>query len=152
MRCFSCVALRAFALTGLLVLASACGAKPADYPHPKAEGGKVIIPLSEVADGKAHFYTYRAEGNRVNFFVRTAGDGTVSAHFDACFTCYKKKKGYRTDGTDLVCNECSMKFPLAAKEWDNSQGCSPILLKSRVEENRLVIETGLLDKGAKLFQ
>ncbi|GAB4489164.1 MAG: hypothetical protein OHK006_20540 [Thermodesulfovibrionales bacterium] len=139
-------------LTGLLFIACACGAKPADYPHPKAEGGKVIIPLSEVADGKAHFYTYRAGGKQVNFFVRTADDGTVSAHFDACFTCYKKKKGYRLEDDNLVCNECAMTFPLGAKEWDSSQGCSPILLKSKIEENRLVIETELLDKGARLFQ
>lgn len=142
-----------FSALSLLALAFACGgAKLADYPQPKTEGGKAVIPLSEVADGKAHFYTYRASGKQVNFFVRTDGDGTVSAHFDACFTCYKKKKGYRIEGRDLICNECSMKFPLAAKEWDNSQGCSPILLKSRIEDNRLIIDTELLDKGARLFQ
>ena len=98
-----------------------------------------------------HFYTYKHSGKRINFFVRTDGAGALSAYFDACFTCYKNKKGYRVEGTDLVCNECNLSFRLADQRWDNSRGCSPILIKSGIRDKALVIQVSDLEKGARLF-
>jgi uncharacterized membrane protein len=44
-----------------------------------------------------------------------------------------------------------MKFRLADEHWDNSRGCSPISLKSRIEKDEVVIMTEDLEKGQRLF-
>ena len=135
----------------VFLLAGACGKQPVEHNVVSPKNGAIRIPVREVHDGKVHLFTYKKSGKRINFLIRTDGDDRLSACFDACFTCYKHKKGYRQEGTDLVCNECSMKFRLADEHWDNTQGCSPISLKSRIENNEVVIMAEDLEKGQKLF-
>ena len=135
----------------LLLLLTGCNKQPALYQNAPVQGSRIVIPVSEVSVGKAHFYTYRKSGKRINFFVRTDSKGTISSYFDACFTCYKKKKGYRQEGSDLISIECSMKFGLAEEKWNEKDGCNPIYLKSSIEGNNLVIDTAVIEKGAKLF-
>ena len=128
-----------------------CGKLPAEHKIIKSEEGEIRIHLSEIRDGRVHFFTYKKAGKRINFFIRTNGKDNLSAYFDACFTCYKYKKGYRVEGTDLVCNECSMKFRLADEKWDNSRGCSPIQIKSKIDNGNLLIKAEDIEKGGKLF-
>lgn len=137
-------------LTALLVV-TGCSRSAPVHPLVSAKNGNITIPLAEVRDGTVHFYTFKAGGRQTNFFVRTDRNGRISACFDACFTCYKQKKGYAVQGTDLVCRECDMHFGAADEHWDNSKGCSPILLKSRIEGDSLVIDADLLVTGQKLF-
>lgn len=135
----------------ILVFQSGCGKLPAEHKIIKSEEGEIRIHLSEIRDGRAHFFTYKKSGKRINFLVRTDGKDNLSAYFDACFTCYKYKKGYRVEGTDLVCNECNLRFRLADEKWDNSKGCSPILIKSKIGKDSLIIKTDDIEKGGKLF-
>jgi uncharacterized membrane protein len=129
-----------------------CGSKlPAEHQLISASGGEVKIPVSSVNDGKVHFYTYKKSGKRINFFVRTDGTGRLSAYFDACFTCYKFKKGYRCEGTDLICNECRKRFRLADERWMSDEGCSPIELTSRIDKGFIIIMATNIEKGARLF-
>ncbi len=134
-----------------LSLILGCSRLPAEHKVVKEEAGEIKIPLSEINDGKVHFFTFKKSGKRINFFVRTDGAGNLSAYFDACFTCYKHKKGYRVEGTDLICNECNLKFRLADERWDNSKGCSPIQLKSRIADGSLTIAAEDAGKGDRLF-
>lgn len=141
-----------FSLLLLMVVFSyACVRLPVEHTGVTAIDGEIRVPVNEINDGKVHFFTYKKSGKRINFLVRTDGKGDISAYFDACFTCYKHKKGYRAEGTDLICNECGMKFRLADERWDNSQGCSPILLKSRIEKGGLIIMSEDAAKGGRLF-
>ncbi len=135
----------------LVLLPAGCGNQPAEHKVVTARDGAIRLPVSEVHDGKVHLFTYKKSGKRINFFIRTDGHDDLSAYFDACFTCYKHKKGYRQEGTDLVCNECNMRFRLADEHWDNTQGCSPIALKSRIDNNEVVIMAEDIEKGGKLF-
>jgi len=128
-----------------------CSKLPAEHKIITAKDGEIKIPAGEVNDGKVHFFTYKKSGKRINFFVRTDGTGKLSTYFDACFTCYKHKKGYRAEGTDIVCNECSMKFRLADEKFDNSQGCSPIALTSLIDEKNVIIKADDIAKGSRLF-
>lgn len=134
----------------VLILSAACSNLPKEHKVVTAKEGVLSIPASEVNDGKVHFYTYKKSGKRINFFIRTAGTGKLSAYFDACYICYKKKKGYHEEGTDLICNECKLKFRLADEVWENKD-CSPILFKSKLENNNLTIKTEDIEKGSKLF-
>lgn len=135
----------------LLFLMTGCSKQAALYQKAPVQDNRILIPLTAVSDGKAHFYTYRKSGKNINFFIRTDGKGTVSSYYDACFTCYKKKKGYRQEGSDIICSECSMKFGLAEEKWDEKDGCNPIYLKSVIENNSLIIDTAVIEKGSKLF-
>lgn len=138
-------------IISLLLLLTACGNQPRLYQEVQAKDSRIVIMLSDVSDKKAHFFTYKKSGKHINFFVRTDGKGAVSSYYDACFTCYKKKKGYRQEGSDLICIECSMKFGLAEEKWEEKDGCNPIYLKSTIENNSLIIDTAVIEKGAKLF-
>ncbi len=138
-------------LSLIMTMLGGCSRLPAQYQTLRATDGEVRIPLKEVNDGKVHFYTYRKSGKRINLLVRTDGAGAISVYFDACFTCYKHRKGYRHEGADIVCNECSMRFRLADTTWDNTAGCSPILLKSTVSDGFIIIRAENIEKGAKLF-
>jgi uncharacterized membrane protein len=135
-----------------VLLFTGCGRKLSQYRQAPVQGNRIVIPLDEVRDGKAHFYTYVRGGGQINFFVRTDAKGAASSYFDACYTCYKQKKGYRQQGPDLVCNECDMKFGLAAETWEDKGGCDPILLASTIEDNNLIIDTRVIEKGVKLFR
>ncbi|NCO83018.1 MAG: hypothetical protein COZ31_03420 [Nitrospirae bacterium CG_4_10_14_3_um_filter_44_29] len=134
----------------VLILSVACSNLPKEHKVVTAKEGVISIPVSVVNDGKVHFYTYKKSWKRINFFIRTDRGGKLSTYFDACYTCYKKKKGYRIEGTDLVCNECGLKFRLADEVWEN-KACSPIMLKSQTDKEYLIIKTEDLEKGGKLF-
>lgn len=134
----------------VLILFTACSNLPKEHKIVMAKDGAITIPVSEVNDGKVHFFTYKKSGKRINFFVRTDGTGKLSAYFDACYICYKKKKGYHVEGTDLICNECKLKFRISDEVWENKD-CSPILLKSKLGNNSLTIKTEDIEKGSKLF-
>ncbi|MEW6108938.1 MAG: Fe-S-containing protein [Nitrospirota bacterium] len=138
-------------IISLSLYSPGCSRLPAEHTRVTAKDGETRLPLNEVNDGKVHFYTYKKSGKRINFFVRTDGNNNLSAYFDACFTCNKFKKGYRVEGTDLVCNECGLKFGIADEKWDNSQGCSPIMLRSRIDSGYLVIRADDVEKGSRLF-
>ena len=128
----------------------ACSKSPAEHELVTPSDGKIILPVALFSDGKVHFFTYKRSGKLVNFFVRTDGKGNLSTYFDACYTCYKKKKGYREEGDEIICNECDLKFRLADEIWENKD-CSPIMFRSQIENNRLIIETATLEKGVRLF-
>jgi len=141
----------AFLLLFFSLIFFGCSKLPHEHQIITAQISEIRIPVNEVNDGKVHFYTYNKSGKRINFFVRTDGTGKLSTYFDACFTCYRHKKGYRPEGTVIVCNECSMQFKLADEHFDNSKGCSPIALASVIDEKNIIIKADDIEKGSRLF-
>jgi uncharacterized membrane protein len=128
-----------------------CNTQTPKYPVVQADNGMVKISLKEVSDGRVHFFSYKSGGKIINFFIRMDGAGKLHACFDACYSCYKKKKGYRVEGTDIVCNECGTKFRLAEEVWKDVSGCAPIALPSVVRGEFIVISASELGRGEKLF-
>jgi uncharacterized membrane protein len=120
------------------------------YPMVAAEGGAVTIPVTQVNDGKAHYFSYRSGEANVNFFVLKSQDGVIRAAFDACDVCYHAKKGYRQEGDSMVCNNCNMKF---SSDLINEVkgGCNPAPIQRSVVEGKIVIAAADLAQGAKYF-
>ncbi len=116
----------------------------------KAENGTVIIPISKVNDGKAHFFTYRDKGKNINFFVLKSSDGVLRAAFDACDSCYKERKGYRQEGDHMVCNNCGQKFP-SIRINDIKGGCNPAPLTREVSGKHLVLKVSDIKEGKIYF-
>ena len=112
--------------------------------------GNVTIPVSEVKDGKAHFYTYDAGGTTVKYFVLADKTGTVRVAFDACEVCFAQKKGYHQEGDTMVCNNCGKVFPSAQINVITG-GCNPIPVDKKISGGQLTIDTDSLTQGAQYF-
>ena len=116
-----------------------------------ATGGDVKIALADVNDGKAHFYSYDANGVQVKYFVMKSADGVYRAAFDACDVCYPNKKGYHQEGDQMVCNNCGRRFD-SAKINVLEGGCNPSPLDRAEKGKQLVIATSDLQAGVQYFQ
>lgn len=115
-----------------------------------AAEGAVRIPVAEVSDGQAHYYTYKGRGKNLNFFVLKSSDGVIRAAFDACDVCYRERKGYRQEGDDMVCNNCGQRFP-SVKINVLKGGCNPAPLERSVEGGMLVLKTTHIEGGGMYF-
>jgi uncharacterized membrane protein len=139
----------ASALVGWLGIPGTGGA--AAHQSVTASAGKVTIPLGEVNDGQAHFYSYKGQGGKIPFFVIKGKDGTLRAAFDACDVCFKEKKGYKQQGEEMICKNCNQAFPVA-KIGTVSGGCNPSPLKTTLAGATLEIAVSDLEAGVRYFQ
>ena len=106
----------------------------------QSDGGTIRVPLEQMADGKAHFFSYAAGDIAARFFVIKTGDRTYHAALDACEACYAARKGYVQRGQAVVCNECGRRY--RTDEIDDGPGqCVPVSLPWQVDGADLVIAT-----------
>ncbi len=115
-----------------------------------APSGDVTIPISQVSDGKAHFYSYDAGGTTVRYFVLADKNGKVRAALDACEVCYAQKKGYTQQGDAMQCNNCGKVFQ---SDQINviTGGCNPIPLDKTISGGQMTITPDSLTQGAQYF-
>jgi uncharacterized membrane protein len=116
-----------------------------------ASTGDVRIPVADLADGQARFFSYDAGGVEVKYFVMKSSDGVYRAAFDACDVCFANKKGYHQEGDEMVCNNCGRRFP-STKINVLEGGCNPGPIERKVKGQELVLTTAELDAGARYFQ
>lgn len=111
--------------------------------------GVVKIPLSDISS-KAEFYEH--EGTK--YFVVQASDGSVKTAFDACDVCYRSGKGYRQEGSDMICNNCGNYYPISGLGTENlaGGGCWPGYLPSKVEGDNLIIKKSDIENGRYRFK
>ncbi len=141
----------ALAVTAAAVLAVAGAVLLADSATTVyADEGIVRIGLNEVTDGNAHYFKINAGNKTVKFFVLKAGDGVIRAALDACDVCYKEKKGYRQEGSAMICRNCDNIFPASQINVQRG-GCNPVPLSRRIEGGKLVLDARELERGAAYF-
>lgn len=121
-----------------------------DYAQAATTAGDVKMPVAQVNDGKAHFFSMVVNGTKVRYFVLASPDGTVRAALDACEVCYGQKKGYHQEGNYMVCNNCGKRF---RSDQINviTGGCNPIPLQRTVAGGTLTISTADIQAGAQYF-
>ncbi|MCK5560200.1 MAG: DUF2318 domain-containing protein [Thermoplasmata archaeon] len=112
---------------------------------------EISIPVSEVNDGDAHYYSYDSNGVKIRYFVLKSSDGVIRAAFDTCDVCYKEKKGYRQEGDDMVCNNCGQRFA-SVKINEEKGGCNPAPLDRTIDGNDVVIKISDIENGRKYFK
>ncbi len=116
------------------------------------QGGILKIPVSDISDGKAHFFKVRADDKTlVTFFVLKSSDGAIRAAVDACHVCYRSGKGYVQKGSDMVCENCGQRFA-GNRIGVVSGGCNPAPLASRIQEGQVVIEMKDINKNSWLCE
>jgi uncharacterized membrane protein len=135
---------------GVVGWTAAGGGKGGKYPLVRAEEGRIAIPLAQVSDGKAHFFSYRSGVTSVDFFVLKSHDGVIRAALDTCDVCYQAQKGYRQEGDVMVCNSCDQKFS-SDRINEVKGGCNPAPLGRSVEGDRVVIAAAELESGVRYF-
>jgi uncharacterized membrane protein len=115
-----------------------------------APSGDVTIPISQVNDGKAHFYSFNSGGTTVKYFVLADKNGKVRVALDACEVCFAQKKGYHQEGDTMVCNNCGKVFP---SDQINviTGGCNPIPVEKTISGGQLTITTDSLAQGVQYF-
>lgn len=111
---------------------------------------QISIPLSEINDGQAHYYSVDAEGMDIKFFVLKSRDNVIRAAFDACDVCYRSRKGYSQNGDFMICNNCGMRFHSTRINVVQG-GCNPSPLKRTTEGGNLIIKMDDIRSGKKYF-
>ena len=146
------VALLAIAAVTAFVVMGRGEAGTATATSPVVAGGAdVTIPVADLADGQAKYYSYDAGGVEVKYFVLKSADGEYRAAFDACDVCYPNKKGYSQQGGVMVCNNCGQQFD-STQINEKRGGCNPSPIERTVDGQTLVLKTADLRAGAKYFQ
>lgn len=120
------------------------------YQTLASEGGMVTIPVEQVSDGKAHYFSYRSGDAYINFFLLKSQDGVIRAAFDACDVCYHAGKGYRQEGDSMVCNNCNMTFRSDLIN-EVKGGCNPAPIRRSVSDDQVVIAAADLEQGGRYF-
>jgi uncharacterized membrane protein len=148
------LALAGIALVAVIAVAAVImmnrGGAQAATATAAAPSGNVTMPVSQVNDGKAHFYTYNAGGTTVRYFVLADKTGTVRVALDACEVCFAQKKGYHQQGDAMVCNNCGKVFPSSQINVITG-GCNPIPVAKSISGGQLTIDTNSLTQGAQYF-
>ena len=114
----------------------------------------VEIQVSEVDNGKFHFFSNNIDGVSVGYFVVKDENGDIRTAFNACEVCYAAKKGYAQDGDSARCLNCGREFPVKDLGVDNGQGdgCWPGYLFHSINNGKLTIKLSDLGKGKYLFE
>lgn len=112
--------------------------------------GEVVIPLTDVNDGTAHYFTYKDRGRKINFFIVKSTDGVIRAAFDACDVCFPAKKGYTQQGEFMICNNCGRKFHSTRINVEQG-GCNPAPLHRKEQGNNLIIAVADILTGVRYF-
>jgi uncharacterized membrane protein len=146
------VALVAVIAVALVVVMNRGENGPAAAAAPVAAGGAdITIPVTDLSDGQAKFYSYDAGGIEVKYFVMKSSDGEYRAAFDACDVCFQNKKGYTQQGDEMVCNNCGRRFP-STKINVLEGGCNPSPIERSVKGKTLVLKTSDIEAGVQYFQ
>ena len=146
------LALAVVAIAAVVIVSNRGADSPAVAAAPVAASGvDVKIPVAEISDGQAHFYSYDAGGTEVKYFVMQSKDGEYRAAFDACDVCYPNKKGYTQDGDQMVCNNCGQRFD-SSRINEVKGGCNPSPIDRKVKGQELVLKTDDLRAGVQYFQ
>jgi FTR1 family protein len=110
--------------------------------------GRVVIPITDIGDGKLHRYVADVNGTPVRFLLYRKPEGKAVAVFDACEIC--GPVGFYDSPEGIVCKNCDA--PITAMSMGQPGGCNPIPLKAEVEGDNVVVTQTALSEKAAFFQ
>ena len=110
-------------------------------------GGRVEIPLSQVAGGDLHRFQAQENGVAVRFWLYQKPDGRVATVFDACEIC--GAVGFYKSGNGVVCKNCAA--PINPQSLGAAGGCNPIPLKATQTADAVIIQEADVAAGSRIF-
>ena len=117
-----------------------------------------IVPGIEInkADisATAKFYSYEADGIKMEVLALKAKDGTIRTAFNTCQVCYASGKGYYVqEGDQLVCQNCGNRFA-SNMVGKTKGGCNPVPISdtSKIDDDsKITIDKNYLNKNKAYF-
>jgi len=109
--------------------------------------GRIVIPLSQLADGDLHRYVAEIQGVPVRFLLYRKPDGKVATVYDACEIC--GAVGFYKSSTGMICKNCAA--PINPMSVGQPGGCNPIPLKATITAAAVEITQSDLAAEAKYF-
>lgn len=141
-----------FGITATLMIAAILIWPPVEIGAQSAQGFRVaaqeVFPadgvfkfvMKDLKDGSARHFVYKASpGINIRFFIVESVENGLKAAFDACYACFRAKKGYVQQGKDMVCVNCGLKFQIDRINDGRGGKCNPIPLRLAVQDNHAVI-------------
>jgi len=116
----------------------------------KVVNGIIVLNKNDFNDGFARFYKIKLPEATIYFFILKSNDGLIRAAFDACDSCFPRRKGYRQDGDNMICNLCGQAF--ASNQINIKRGaCNPSPLNIKVSDNSVIISLQEIKQGIRFF-
>lgn len=116
--------------------------------------GALAIPVADLSDGAAHFYSQKEDGIDVEVVAARLPDGSIRTAFNACQVCYDSGKGYyKQEGGQLVCQNCGNRFALDQVGL-SAGGCNPTPIGEGYRASdgtTITISQDVLKQGEALF-
>lgn len=135
-------------LLGAIGSLSACSSQQR-FPSPPMKGEDVVVQVASLPRDVPQFYSYRAKGKDINFFVLRMQDRVLS-FLDACLTCYPRKLGYEYAEGYVVCRACDTTYSIYKLE-KGLGGCYPIRIEGAQDGDVYRIERATLERHAGKF-
>ena len=135
-------------ILALLLLITACSSSPTGQVTNNAD--VVSIPISDLSE-EVSFYEHKVGSVTIRYFAVKGTDGEVRTAFDACDVC-GGSKGYKQQGTDIVCNNCGRVFDIDGLGTENKgYGCWPSYLPHTVKGDNILINVKDIVDGRHRF-
>lgn len=138
--CFLCLTVYAHAFMGMFHSAT----------EVQAQDGMVEINTTNLKNEQAQHYFLKDGKNTIRFFVVRDKQGTVRTAIDACEVCWKADKGYRLEGSTMLCVNCGQKFALQNIGVIKG-GCNPHPIPYETTEHSVRIPREALTQNAHYF-
>ena len=113
----------------------------------EVQNGKIVIPLSQVADQDLHRYVAEVNGVPVRFLLYRKPDGKLATVYDACEIC--GAVGFYKSSTGIICKNCAA--PINPMSMGQPGGCNPMPLKATITADAVEITPADLAAEAKYF-
>lgn len=135
----------------LVLFGTGCTPDAPEHATVLAEDGFVRLSLDGLTRDRVLFRTFKHDGRNVNFLVRRDGTGAVHVHLDACYACWRYRRGFVVEDDDVVCIACRLAYPLDDATWDFIGACAPIPIVFTVEGDEVVLQRSVLERAARYF-
>ena len=110
-------------------------------------GGRVSVPLAQIADGDLHRFQAQENGTAIRFWLYQKPDGKVATVFDACQIC--GAVGFYKGPNGVVCKNCAA--PINPQSVGTAGGCNPVPLKATQTADAVIIEEADVAAGGRMF-
>lgn len=99
------------------------------------------------------WFIYNTTGGvQEKIFAVRDSNGDLHVAMDACNVCYKAGKGYRQSGSQMMCNNCGMRFAITdIGDANTGTGCWPSHITTVNDNGIIKIQISQLDAKAYMF-
>ena len=118
-------------------------------PQPyQEEGNKIVIPLSDVDDGRLHRFSYSFEDHDIRFLVVRKPQGNAyGLGLDACDIC--GVAGYYERNHEVICKRCDVVMNKATIGFKG--GCNPVPFPYEIKDATIYIDKADLQAEKNRF-